>query len=323
MRDRFILTALGILGSILLSSSVQAQNDSFVSYSIMNPTLHNPAWVGNDRMAHAILQVRSQWTGYKTSFDGKGGAPSSLVFNMSVPITNKFSGIGVSLLNETMGPVNNMALNLPLSYKIDLNGSELILGLMPGIISRSQNFNELRFNDSRDPLNKIGTKETQTLFNLTVGALYSLPRNSYVGLSVSNLTQPKFNYGLSELSNKMFTNYTLMFGAIRTLKKGLEFRPNLVVKTDLNTLTFDLGAQVQYNARMWMGASYRWSEAFVVMGGYSLMEKNRLKLGFALDLVVHNSQAKKATSQEIYIRYDLLDFVLGGKKKVKTPRFIN
>ena len=53
------------------------------------------------------------------------------------------------------------------------------------------------------------------------------------------------------------------------------------------------------------------------------MEKNRLKLGFALDLVVQDSQAKKATSQEIYIRYDLLDFVLGGKKKVKTPRFIN
>ena len=77
MRDRFILTALGILGSILLSLSVQAQNDSFVGYSIMNPTLHNPAWVGNDRMAHVILQVRSQWTGYKTSFDGKGGAPSS------------------------------------------------------------------------------------------------------------------------------------------------------------------------------------------------------------------------------------------------------
>ena len=323
MRDRLILTALGILGSILLSLPVQAQNDSFVSFSIMNPTLHNPAWVANDRMAQVVLQVRSQWTGYKTSFDGKGGAPSSLVFNMSVPITNKFSGIGVSLLNETMGPVNNMALNLPLSYKIDLNGSELILGLMPGIISRSQNFNELRFNDSRDPLNKIGTKETQTLFNLAVGALYSLPRNSYVGLSVSNLTQPKFNYGLSGLSNKMFTNYTLMFGAIRTLKKGLEFRPNLVVKTDLNTLTFDLGAQVQYNDRMWMGAYYRWSEAFVVMGGYSLMERNRLKLGFALDLVIQESQAKKATSQEIFIRYDLLDFVFGGKKKVKTPRFIN
>ena len=158
MRDRFISTALGILGGILLSLSVQAQNDSFVGFSIMNPTLHNPAWVGNDRMAHVILQVRSQWTGYKTSFDGKGGAPSSLVFNMSVPVTKKFSGIGVSLLNETMGPVNTVALNLPLSYKIIFNESELILGLMPGIISRSQNFNELRFNDSRDPLNKIETK---------------------------------------------------------------------------------------------------------------------------------------------------------------------
>lgn len=323
MRDRFILTVLGILGSILLSLSVQAQNDSFVSYSIMNPTLHNPAWVGSDRMAHVVLQVRSQWTGYKTSFDGKGGAPSSLVFNMSVPVTKKFSGIGVSLLNETMGPVNNMALNLPLSYKIDLNESELILGLMPGIISRSQNFNELRFNDSRDPLNKIGTKETQTLFNFALGALYSLPRNSYVGLSISNLTQPKFNYGLSGFSNKLLTNYTLMLGAFKSLKKGLEFKPNLVVKTDLNTLTFNLGAKVQYNTRMWLGASYRWSEAFVVLGGYSLMEKYRLKLGFALDLVVQDSQAKKATSQEIYIRYDLLDFVIGGKKKIKTPRFIN
>jgi len=318
-----ILTALGILGSILLSLSVHAQNDSFVSYSIMNPTLHNPAWVGNDRMAHVILQVRSQWTGYKTSFDGKGGAPSSFVFNMSVPVTKKFSDIGVSLLNETIGPINNMGLNFPISYKIDINESKLILGLMPGIISRSQNFNELRFNDSRDPLNKIGTKEVQTLFNLALGALYSLPRNSYVGLSISNLTRPKFNYGLSGFSNKLLTNYTLMFGAFKSLTRELEFRPNLVVKTDLNTLTFDLGAQVQYNTRMWLGASYSWSEAFVVMGGYSLMEKNRLKLGFALDLVVQDSQAKNATSQEIYIRYDLLDFVIGGKKKIKTPRFIN
>ena len=322
MRDRLILTALGILGSILLSLPVQAQNDSFVSFSIMNPTLHNPAWVGNDRMAHVALQVRSQWTGYKTSFDGKGGAPSSLVFNMSVPIAKKFSGIGISLLNESIGPINNIAINLPLSYKINLNGSELILGLMPGIISRSQDFNDLRFNDPNDPFN-IGTKETQTLFNLALGALYSLPRNSYVGLSISNLMQPEFNYGLSGFSNKIFTNYTLMLGAFRTIKKGFELRPNLVVKTDLNTLTFDLGVQVQYNTRMWLGTTYRWSEALVVMGGYSLMERNRLKLGYALDLVIQESRAKKATSQEIFIRYDLIDFVFGGKKKVKTPRFVN
>ena len=322
MRYRLILTALGILGSIVLSLPIQAQNDSFVSFSIMNPTLHNPAWVGNDRMAHVALQVRSQWTGYKTSFDGKGGAPSSLVFNMSVPIAKKFSGIGISLLNESIGPINNIAINLPLSYKINLNGSELILGLMPGIISRSQDFNDLRFNDPNDPFN-IGTKETQTLFNLALGALYSLPRNSYVGLSISNLMQPEFNYGLSGFSNKIFTNYTLMLGAFRTIKKGFELRPNLVVKTDLNTLTFDLGVQVQYNTRMWLGTTYRWSEALVVMGGYSLMERNRLKLGYALDLVIQESRAKKATSQEIFIRYDLIDFVFGGKKKVKTPRFIN
>ena len=97
----------------------------------------------------------------------------------------------------------------------------------------------------------------------------------------------------------------------------------MVVKTDLNTLTFDLGAQVQYNTRIWMGTSYRWSEAIVVMGGYSLMDKNRLKLGFALDLVIQENQAKKATSQEVFVRYDLLDLVFGGKKKIKTPRFIN
>ena len=59
------------------------------------------------------------------------------------------------------------------------------------------------------------------------------------------------------------------------------------------------------------------------MGGYSLMDKNRLKLGFALDLVIQENQAKKATSQEVFVRYDLLDLVFGGKKKIKTPRFIN
>ena len=323
MRDKFVFRGFWILGAILLGPPMQAQNDSFVSFSIMNPTLHNPSWIGNDPIARVVLQARSQWTGYKTSFDGSGGAPSSLVFNMSVPIAAKFSGIGLSVLNETIGPVNNIVFNLPISYNIIVNGNKLILGLMPGIISRSQNFNELRFNDPRDPFNRIGTQETQTLFNLGVGALYSLPRNSYIGLSIYNLMQPEFNFGLSGISNKLATNYTLMLGAFKNLSKGLELRPNLVVKTDFNTLTFDLGAQVQYNTRIWMGTSYRWSEAIVVMGGYSLMERNRLKLGFALDLVIQESQAKKATSQEIYIRYDLLDFVFGGKKKIKTPRFIN
>ena len=323
MWDKLVLRGFWILWVILLGSYVQAQNDSFVSFSIMNPTLHNPSWIGHDRIARVVLQARSQWTGYKTSFDGNGGAPSSLVFNMSVPIAAKFSGIGLSILNETIGPVNNTILNLPISYNIDFKRSELVLSLMPGIISRSQNFNELRFNDPRDPFNSIGTQEIQTLFNLGFGALYSLPRNSYVGLSISNLMQPGFNYGLSGISNKSATSYTLILGAFRSLKKGLELRPNLVVKTDLNTLTFDLGAQVHYNTRIWMGTSYRWSEAIVVMGGYSLMDGNRLKLGFALDLVIQENQAKKATSQEIFIRYDLLDFVFGGKKKIKTPRFIN
>ena len=323
MWDKLVLRGFWILWVNLLGSYVQAQNDSFVSFSIMNPTLHNPSWIGHDRIARVVLQSRSQWTGYKTSFDGNGGAPSSLVFNMSVPIAAKFSGIGLSILNEMIGPVNNTILNLPISYNIDFKRSELVLGLMPGIISRSQNFNELRFNDPRDPFNSIGTQEIQTLFNLGFGVLYSLPRNSYVGLSISNLMQPGFNYGLSGISNKSATSYTLILGAFRSLKKGLELRPNLVVKTDLNTLTFDLGAQVHYNTRIWMGTSYRWSEAIVVMGGYSLMDRNRLKLGFALDLVIHENQAKKATSQEIFIRYDLLDFVFGGKKKIKTPRFVN
>ncbi len=324
MWNKFVLRGFWIFWAILFGPFVQGQNDSFVGFSIMNPTLHNPSWIGHDRVARVVLQARSQWTGYKTSFDGNGGAPSSLVFNMSVPIAAQFSGIGLSVLNETIGPLNNKVLNLPLSYNMVLNRSKLILSLMPGIISRTQNFNELRFNDPRDPFNNIGTQETQTLFNLGFGALYSLPRNSYIGLSISNLMQPEFNYGLSGISNKLATSYTLILGAFRSLKKkGLELRPNLVVKTDLNTLTFDLGAQVQYNTRIWMGTSYRWSEAVVIMGGYSLMERNRLKLGFALDLVIQENQAKKATSQEIYLRYDLLDFVFGGKKKIKTPRFIN
>ena len=323
MSYKLVLRGFCILWAILLGPSVQAQNDSFVGFSIMNPTLHNPSWIGHDRIARVVLQARSQWTGYKTSFDGNGGAPSSLVFNMSVPVAAKFSGIGLSVLNETIGPVNNTVLNLPFSYNIALNRSQLIFSLMPGIISRSQNFNELRFNDPRDPFNSIGTQETQTLFNLGFGALYSLPRNRYIGLSISNLLQPEFNYGLSGISNKSATSYTLILGAFRSLKKRLEFRPNLIVKTDLNTLTFDLGTQVQYNTRIWVGTYYRWSEAIVVMGGYSLMERNRLKLGFALDLVIQENQAKKATSQEIYVRYELLDLVFGGKKKIKTPRFIN
>ena len=303
-------------------TSLKAQGDSFLSYNILNPSLYNAAWVGLDNEASVLVQLRSQWTGYKTSFDGNGGAPSTQILSMMIPVMNKFSGIGLSVANESLGPVNTLKLNMPLSYKLDFKRSQLSLGLMPGIISRTQNFNELRFNDPSDPFN-VGTKETQTLLNLGLGALYFFPNRSFVGLGINNLLQPRFDFGLEGSNNRAVANYILNAGISKVFGEGLEVRPNASVRTDLTSHSVDLGFIAYYQSKLWLGTSYRWSEAIVLMVGFSLIKDINLKLGYALDVITSNSEAKEVTSHEIFVKYHLKDFTFGGKKKVKTPRFIN
>jgi hypothetical protein len=51
---------------------------------------------------------------------------------------------------------------------------------------------------------------------------------------------------------------------------------------------------------MWGGLSFRQSEAAIVMLGYSLLKDGALKVGYGMDVIVKDKEAKQPLSHEIH-----------------------
>jgi type IX secretion system PorP/SprF family membrane protein len=212
--------------------------------------------------------------------------------------------------------------NLPIAKKFEIGYSTLTIGVSPGLISQTQRFDQLRFVDPSDPLN-VGTRQTNVDFNLGAGIVYRGRSGLTTAASVNNLTEPGFDYGLDTLDfqNSLLRSYSLLTGYTFFLTRDINLNPNVQVRSDFNSFTFDVGLMANYRERGWAGLSYRWEEAMTLLIGYSFLEDNKLKVGYAFDYVINEREAKQPTSQEFYIRYDLPDLLFGGRKQVKTPRF--
>ncbi|MEQ8469989.1 MAG: type IX secretion system membrane protein PorP/SprF [Marinoscillum sp.] len=314
---RYCFLVIAFLGIF----SLKAQNGPYFGHYMFNPSYLNPGWGGGERDAFVAFQHRTQWLGYSTSFDGPGGAPSTQMLTAIVPIRGFFiSSIGINVINDNLGPVSNLHAMVPLTYSLDLNNSVLSFGVAAGLFSQTLKFDELRFNDSRDPLN-VGSRQTQTAPNLNAGVFFRNNQGLFLGAGVQNILEPGFTFGMDSLDNIQTMNFALHGGVSLKVSDNLTLSPTVLVRSDLSAVTFDVGGIVTWSNKMWSGLSYRRGESMILYLGYSLMENNRLKVGYSFDYVFQDQTAKAATSHEIFVRYDLPDLVFGGRKKVKTPRF--
>ncbi len=301
--------------------SAQAQNTPFFGHYMFNPTYFNPAWGSNESQAFVAFQHKTQWLGYNTSFDGSGGAPSTQMLTSVVPIKNfPLSSVGLNVVNDNLGPLTNMQLSLPLTYSLSMRSGSLGVGVSPMLFSQTMRFDELRFNDPSDPLNR-GGRQSQIMFNLNAGLIYKGNNGLFVGAAVQNITEPGFDFGQTELENKVEMTYAVHAGHRFVVNSQLSISPTVLVRTNLSTYTYDVGAIVSIGERIWTGLSYRRQESSILYLGYSLLQNKELKVGYSFDYVFVGQEAKAVTSHEIFVRYDLPDLIFGGRKKVKTPRF--
>lgn len=313
---KYCLVFLFTIGSF----GLLAQNDVLYSNYMFNPSYYNPSVVGVDRVSHFMALVRSQWTGYTSSFDGSGGAPSSQLVSAAIPVEGSITGVGLTIINDRIGPQNTFSVDFPVSYSFEIRPGLLSVGIAPGVYFRTLNFNDLRFNNPADPLN-IGTSESQTRINLASGVTFQSDENYFIGISGTNLLNPTFDFGSDSLAVPMKTSLILTSGYYWIFSDDIVLQPSMIVRSDFDTFTFDLSMLVEYQEKGWAGLSFRRAEAVILMIGYSFMEGNKLKIGYSMDYVTNERKAKQLTSQEFFVRYDIPDFMFGGRKQVKTPRF--
>jgi type IX secretion system PorP/SprF family membrane protein len=311
-----------ILVASMMSLASMAQNDFFFNHYMFNPSYFNPAWVGVEEEAFITGHHRSQWLGYSSSFDGSGGAPSSQLVSLVIPVRGKLAGVGLSVSNDKVAELNNLQARFSVAGKKEFRFGRIYVGLMPTLFSQTLDFGQFRPVEQGDPILLEG-KESQLKFDLNAGIFLESNQNYFIGISAINLLEPSFDYGTSVvggLSNAISTNYIINGGTTIGVSRDFVIKPTTLIRTDFKSYTFEISGIAYFQEKMWGGLSFRKSESISLLLGYSIME-NQLKFGYAFDYVVKDREAKEVTSHEIYIRYNLPDLIFGGRKAVKTPRF--
>lgn len=303
-------------------SCAQAQSTPFFGHYMFNPVNFNPAWAAGEDKGFVAFQHRSQWFGYSSTFDGSGGAPNTQMLTVLAPIKNfPISTVGINLINDNLGPITNLEAGVPLTFSKSLKSGLIGIGATPILFSQTLNGEDYRPNEPDDPFIPLGGRQTEIAVNLNAGLFYRSNKGFFVGAGIQNILEPGFDFGVQGLENKLKMTYAAHAGYTVNLRNALTVSPTVLVRSDLNNYSFDLGGIITIGERVWTGISYRRQESAILYLGYALMDNKELKVGYSFDYVFVDQDAKAATTHELFLRYDLPNLVFGGKKKVKTPRF--
>jgi type IX secretion system PorP/SprF family membrane protein len=305
-----------IISSIVLglgSLSANAQQAPMYTHYMYNTLSINPAYAGSRDALTVTALHRSQWLGYK-------GAPSTQTLTMHSPIRSEHIGLGLSLSNDKIGPINNTSAFVSFAYIMKLNSkSKLALGLNGGVNIFQANLSALELDQQNDPvfMNNIKNRTTP---NFGFGAYYSREK-FYAGVSAPNLLQNDYSLITTadgtQLAGKEQRHFFLTTGALFDLSSNLAFKPTALLKvTEAAPIQADFTASFVIAKKLLLGAMYRTGDAFGVLVGLDLSQQFHVGYSFDYSYGVRTFKYNQG-SHEIVLRYD---FIFSSKKQINTPR---
>ena len=302
---------------LLLAKYADAQQDPQFTQYMFNTLYYNPAFAGVEGVTKFTAIHRSQWLGYSPTV-GSGGAPTTQLISFTSPLFKANSGIGAYIVNDRLGPQTNLEAQVSYAYHLAVKDGKLSLGIRTGMYSQTINWNLYNPIDKKDPLLQEGGVTSQQRLDLAAG-LYFRKEKYYAGLSFNHLTKANFDFDVGQRS-ALQTHMYFTGGYFYDVNIDVRFQFMTLIKTDFTKTSFDVGAIAYLKDTMWGGLSFRQSEAAILLLGYSFLKDKSLKLGYALDYIIKDQEAKQPTSHEFMLTYELPVTPI-GKKVVRTPRY--
>ncbi|MDL2144695.1 MULTISPECIES: type IX secretion system membrane protein PorP/SprF [Flavobacterium] len=300
-----------LLSFVLVFTAIvsYAQQDAQFTQYMYNTININPAYAGS-RGALSIFGL------YRTQWVGLDGAPKTSTFSVNTPINNSNLGVGVSLVNDKIGPTNENTFSADLSYTIQTSADfKLSFG-----IKGSANF----FNLDVTKLNpeSQGDPQFQDLnnkFSPNVGAgVYWHSDKAYIGLSVPNFIETNRYDDNDYAIYKDRINYYLIAGYVFDLDRlqYIKFKPALLTKMVQGApLQVDVSANFMFMDKLVLGVAYRWSASLSAMAGFQISDG--LYIGYGYDRETTKLNNYNSGSHEIFLRYEFFR----KNSKMTTPRF--
>lgn len=297
-----------IFVSILSSYSFAQQQAQFTQFND-NMLYFNPAYAGTRGMMNITGVHRQQWVGFS-------GAPVSQTISVNTPLKKHENvGVGLSILNDKAGPLNQSWLNASFSYTLNFKRtkSKLTFGLNGGADLINANLSSLFVHDKEDE-NFSQNYQNKLSPNFGMG-VYFHSKQFYAGISSPKIIE----YNERKDQSSVFKNqrhFYAMVGGYLSLNRMLKFRPSLLIKvTQGAPIALDCNAAVVVYDAFWIGANYRIGDSGGLYAQYQV--SNQLKIGYGFDISTTKLIQHNFGTHEVVVSYDFKF----KNKRIISPRF--
>ncbi len=308
--NKKIITLVMLLSAAGLYNA-NAQYDPLFTQYMFNEMFINPAYAGSRNAISSTALYRSQWQGIE-------GAPETQTLSIHGPIRNKKIGLGLSVMNESIGVEKKVGVFTSYAYRLQTgNESHLSMGLQAGLINVRENYLDVIEHDEGDP--QFSQNVQAVVPNLGFGLYLSNPKY-FAGLSIPRLIDNYIdpNDGV-EIKNRMDIktwHYFLTAGYVFKLNENVQLKPMTMIKaSDGATMQFDISMAAYFREIFWLGGTYRTGDASAAFVQVNITKQ--LRLGYSYDYTMSKLNRYSSGSHEITLGYD----IPLKKTGVLTPRY--
>ncbi|MGV3546004.1 MAG: type IX secretion system membrane protein PorP/SprF [Pedobacter sp.] len=319
----YILIAVLLCSQILLAQ----QRPQYTQY-ILNNYLLNPALSGIENYTDVRVGHRAQWVGLenapKTSFlsahwnlgqdylwknplslPEKGDDPMSRSYTQTYTSSPAHHGMGVTVVSDKAGPISRFDAGVTYAYHLQTGGTtNLAVGVYAGLSRIALDVSAIKLENNGDPaLGNI--LDSQFKPDLGLG-LWFYDARFFAGASVQQILPMRlaFTKDANYDKGKTVPHFFVTSGYRIAIDDEISAVPSIMLKKIHGVPTsFDANLKLDYKDKIWIGGSYRKSDSFSAMLGFSF--KNFVNLTYAYDLTTSALKTVSNGTHEIVLGFQL------------------
>lgn len=281
------------LALCVIVDSYAQQDPQFTQYMYNTMTV-NPAYAGSQGHSVITLLGRTQWVGFD-------GAPDTQTLSFDTPLNWSGVGLGINLMNDKIGPTNEIYADINLSYAIQTSEEgNLSFGLKGG--ARFWNINRKKLYAQNQGALYGDLNGEDRIFPTMGAGIYYYTDRYYLGVAVPNiLNSEHYDENTNTIARERFHFFGIA-GYVFNLGENTKFKPAALVKAVQGSpLSVDVSANFLFDNKFHAGLAWRWDDSISALLGFQF--NDRFHIGYAYDLTTSPYKITNSGSHEILLRY--------------------